>query len=51
MDEIRNSELFQMDTNDHDELAALFVNTLRSLPDRHAPVKHKKTTSHHVFHG
>jgi len=40
MDEIRNSELFQMDTDDPDELAALFDNTLRSLLDRHAPVKH-----------
>ena len=45
MDEIRNSKLFQMDTDDPDELAALFVNTLRSLLDRHAPVKHKNTTS------
>ena len=45
MDEIRNSELFQMDTDDPDELAALFDNTLRSLLDRHAPVKHKNTTS------
>ena len=45
MDEIRNSELFQMDTDDPDELAALFDNTLRFLLDRHAPVKHKNTTS------
>ena len=45
MDEICNSELFQMDTDDPDELAALFDNTLRSLLDRHAPVKHKNTTS------
>ena len=45
MDEIRNSELFQMDTDDPDELVALFDNTLRSLLDRHAPVKHKNTTS------
>ena len=45
MNEIRNSTLFQMDTDDPDELAALFDNTLRSLLDRHAPVKHKNTTS------
>ena len=46
MDEIRNySELFQMDTDDPDELASLFHNTLRSLLDRHAPVKHKNTTN------
>ena len=45
MDEIRNSELFQMDTDNPDELAALFDNTLRSLLDRHAPVKHKNITS------
>ena len=45
MDEIRNSELFQMDTDDPDELVALFDNTLRSLLDRHAPVKHKNITS------
>ena len=45
MDEIRNSELFRMDTDDPDELAALFDNTLRSLLDRHAPMKHKNTTS------
>ena len=45
MDEIRNSELFQMDTDDPDELAALFDNTLCSLLDRHAVVKHKNTTS------
>ena len=45
MYEIRNSELFQMDTDDPDELAALFDNTLRSLLDRHAPMKHKNTTS------
>ena len=45
MDEIRNSELFQMDSDYPDELAALFDNTLRSLLDRHAPVKHKNTTS------
>ena len=31
--------------DDPDELAALFDNTLRSLLDRHAPVKHKNTTS------
>ena len=45
MDEIRNSKLFQMDTDNPDELAAVFDNTLRSLLDRHAPVKHKNTTS------
>ena len=46
MDEIRNSELFQVDTDDPDELAtSLFDSTLRSLLDRHAPVKHKNTTS------
>ena len=45
MDEIRNSELFQMDTDDPDELAALFDDILRSLLDRHAPVKHKNTIS------
>ena len=45
MDEIRNSELFQMDTDDPDELAALFDNTLCSLLDHHALVKHKNTTS------
>ena len=46
MDEIRNSELFQVDTDDPDELATrLFDNTLRSLLDRHDPVKHKNTTS------
>ena len=45
MDEIRNSELFQMDTDDPDKLVALFNNILRSLLDRHAPVKHKNTTS------
>ena len=33
-----------MDTDDPDELAALFDNTLRSLLDRHAPVKHKIIT-------
>ena len=44
MDEIRNSELFQMDTDDPDKLVALFNNILRSLLDRHAPVKHKNTT-------
>ena len=43
-DEICNSELLQMDTDDPDELAALFDNTLRSLLDRHAPVKHKNIT-------
>ena len=36
---------FQMDTDNPDELAAVFDNTLRSLLDRHAPVKHKNTTS------
>ena len=45
MDEIRNGELFQMDTDDPDELAALFDNTLLSLLDSHAPIKHKNTTS------
>ena len=45
MDEIRNSKLFQMDTDNPDELAAVFDNTLRSLLYRHAPVKHKNTTS------
>ena len=45
MDETRNSELFQMDTDDPDELAALFDSILRSLLDHHAPVKHKNTTS------
>ena len=46
IDEIRNSELFQVDTDDPDELAtSLFDNTLRSLLDRHDPVKHKNTTS------
>ena len=34
-----------MDTDDPDELAALFDNTLGSLLGRHAPVKHKNTTS------
>ena len=34
-----------MDTDDPDELAALFDNTLGSLLGRHAPVKHKYTTS------
>jgi len=43
-DEICNSELFQMNTDDPDELATLFDNTLRSLLDRHAPVKHKNIT-------
>ena len=33
-----------MDTDDPDERAALFDNTLRSLLDRHAPVKHKNIT-------
>ena len=45
MDEIRSSELLQMDTDDPDKLTALFNNILRSLLDRHAPVKHKNTTS------
>ena len=46
MDEIiRNSELFQMDTDDPEELAALFDSTFCSLLDCHAPVKHKNTTS------
>ena len=45
MDEIRDSELFQMDTDDPGKLAALLNNILRSLLDRHAPVKHKNTTS------
>ena len=45
MDEIRNSDLFQMDTDDPDELAAVFDNTLSSLLDRHALVKHKNVTS------
>ena len=46
MDEIRNSELFQMDTDDPDELAVLFDNTLRTLLDRHEiAIKHKNTTS------
>ena len=44
MNEICHSEIFQMDTDDPDELAAIFDNTLRSLLDRHAPVKHKNTT-------
>ncbi|XP_078363787.1 uncharacterized protein LOC144648005 [Oculina patagonica] len=43
-DDICNSELFQMNTDDPDELAALFDNALRSLLDRHAPVKHKNIT-------
>ena len=43
-DEICNSELLQTDTEDPDELAALFNNTLRSLLDRHAPVKQKNVT-------
>ena len=34
-----------MDTDDPDELAALFDNTWRPLLDRHAPVKHKNITS------
>ena len=34
-----------MDTDDPDELAALFDNTLGSLLGRHAPVKHKNTAS------
>ena len=34
-----------MDTDDPDELAALFDHILRSLLGRHAPVKHKNTTS------
>ena len=33
-----------MDTDDPDKLAALFDNTLHSLLDRHAPVKHKNIT-------
>ena len=33
-----------MNTDDPDELVALFDNTLRSLLDRHAPVKHKNIT-------
>ena len=45
MDEIRNSKLFRMDTDDPDEFAALFDNILGSLLDRHAPVKHKNTTN------
>ena len=45
MDEIRNSELLQMDTDNPYKLTALFNNILRSLLDRHAPVKHKNTTS------
>ena len=45
MDEIRKSELFQVDTDDPDELATLFDNTLRSLLDRFVPVKHKNNTS------
>ena len=44
MDDICNSKLFQMNTDDPDELAALFDNTLHSLLDRHAPVKHKNIT-------
>ena len=40
-DEICNSELFQMNYDDPDKPAALFDITLRSLLDRHAPVKHK----------
>ena len=50
MDEIRNSKLFQMDTDDPDELAALFDNTLCSLLDHHALVKHKILLVNHVFH-
>ena len=45
MDEIRDSELFQMDTDDPGKLAALLNNILRSPLDRYAPVKHKNTTS------
>ena len=45
MDEIRSSELLQMDTDDPDKLTALVNNILRSLLDRHAPVNHKNTTS------
>ena len=43
-DETRNSELFQMNNNDPNESAALFDNTLRSLLDRHAPVKQRNIT-------
>jgi len=42
--EVFNSELFQMNNDDPDELSALFDNTLRSLLDRQAPVKHKNVT-------
>ena len=45
MDEIRNSKLFRMDTDDPDEFAALFDNILGFLLNRHAPVKHKNTTN------
>ena len=43
-DDICNSELFQMNTDDPYELAALFDNTLRFLLDRHTPVNHKNIT-------
>ena len=41
-----SNELFQMNNNnnDPDESAALFDNTLRSLLDRHAPVKQRNIT-------
>ena len=52
MDEIRNSKLFQMDTDDPDELAALFDNTVCSLLDRYMlPLSLRILLVDHVFHG
>ena len=41
MDEIRNSELFQMDTDDPDKLVALFNNILLPLSIRILLVDHE----------
>ena len=38
-----------MNTDDPYELATLFDNTLRSLLDRHAPVRHKNITIRPCF--
>ena len=43
-DEICNSELFQMNNDNPDKPTILFDNTLRSLLDRHAPVKQRNIT-------
>ena len=40
-DEICNSELFQMNNDNPDKPTTLFDNTLRSLLDRHTPVKQR----------